>query len=232
MSIVPRLPRSAEAAPPRRRWKRWLGALALLLLMGGLVWAVRPDPHLSRVKELQKELAENKDLSPDDRKARFTELREQMKHLTDDQKWELSAPMREKQKAEMDRYFALSPKEKIKYLDEKIDQSEKWRKEWEKKGGGAGKAGNTPVGFNGGPGGPGGPGGGAGKSGGAPGGGFVTSGGGGGSNGSAPKQRSSEDIEKRRREMLDRSTPEERAQRDLFRKEMNDRRKQRGLSVR
>jgi len=56
-----------------------------------------------------------------------------VKHLSADQKRELSAPMREKQKAEMERYFALSPKEKAKYLDERIDRAEKARKELEQK---------------------------------------------------------------------------------------------------
>ena len=197
---------AANEAPPPRRWRRWIGALLLMLLIGGLVWAVRPAPRFSRVQELQKELAESKDLSPDERKAKFAQLRDEMKHLTDDQKWQLSAPMREKQKAEMDRYFALAPKEKIKYLDERIDKSEKMRKEWEKKGA-MGKAGGPLAsGFVGGP-------------------------GGGGAGGTHPKQRSSEEMEKRRKEMLDRSSPKDRAQMDRFRKEMNDRRKQRGLPV-
>ena len=189
-------------AKPRRRW-RCLAALLLLLLIGGMVWAVRPDPHLARVQELQKELANAKDLSPDDRKAKFQELRDQMKHLSDDQKWELASPFLEKQKAEMDRYFALAPKEKVKYLDEKIDQSEKMRKEWEKKGvqsksGGGGMPATAPVGLGGG----------------------------------GPKQRSNEEIEKRRKDMLNRTTPEERAHTDQFREEMNDRRRRRGLPVR
>jgi uncharacterized membrane protein YgcG len=196
---------------PRRRWRRWVGALLLLLLMVGVVWAVRPDPHLARARELQQELANGKNLSPDDRKAKFQELRDQMKHLNADQKWELSAPMREKQKAEMDRYFAMSPKEKTRYLDERIDQSEKMRKEWEKKAG-QGKSGQAGPGKAGG---------------GFPGGGSPV--GFGGSNG---KQRSSEEIEKRRKESLNRTTPEERAHMDQFRKDMNDRRKQRGLPVR
>jgi len=202
-------------APPRRRWRRWAALLLLLLALGGLAWAVRPDPHLARAKELQKQLfsADLKNLSPDERKARFAEYREQVKHLSADQKWELSAPMREKQKAEMDRYFAMSPKDKLKYLDEQIDRSEKRRKEWEQKAA-QGKSGGGPPGgavFGGGPGGsktgiPGGPG-----------------------KGSPP---STEEIEKRRKQFLDRTSPEERARTDQFRKDMNDRRRQRGLTVR
>ena len=77
-----------------------------------------------------------------------------MKHLSDDQKWELAAPMREKQKAEMERYFAMSPKERTKYLDERIDRSEKMRKEREQKAA-SGNGGGQPgaIGFGGGPGG-------------------------------------------------------------------------------
>ncbi|VTR94428.1 Putative uncharacterized protein OS=uncultured planctomycete GN=HGMM_F07G10C03 PE=4 SV=1 [Gemmata massiliana] len=201
--------------PPRRRW-RWWAALALLVL-GGIVWAARPDPHMARAKELQNELfgSAGKNLSAEERKARFTEYREQVKHLNADQKWELSAPARERQKAEMERYFALSPKEKIKYLDGLIDRAEKSRKGREQKAaqGGAGRPGGGGLG--GGFGGPGGA-----QKGGAP----------GGAPGKAP--RSPEEIEKRRKEALARTTPEERARADQFRKEMNDRRKQRGLSVR
>src|SRR5439155_1547995 len=72
-------------------------------------------------------------------------------YLNADQKWELSAPMREKQKAEMDSYFAMSPKDKQKYLDERIDRSEKMRKEWEQKA--AQGKGGAPGGASGGPGG-------------------------------------------------------------------------------
>ncbi|MBP3960684.1 hypothetical protein J8F10_36125 [Gemmata sp. G18] len=200
--------------PPRRRWRRWAAAVLLVLGLGGLAWAVRPDPHLARAKELQKELFNSgaKNLSPEQRKALSAEYREQVKRLSADQKWELSAPMREKQKAEMERYFALSPKEKTKYLDERIDRSEKARKEREQKqkaapGGAAARTG----GFGGGPGGK------AGAPPGAPGGG---------------PPRSAEEIEKRRKQALERTTPEERARADQFRKEMNDRRRQRGLSVR
>jgi hypothetical protein len=207
---------------PRRQWRRWIAVLLLILGLGGLVWAIRPDPYLARAKELQKELfsPEAKNLPPEDRKARMAEFREQVKHLNANQKWELSAPMREKQKAEMDRYFAMSPKEKTKYLDERIDRFEKMRKEREQKaaqgqaGGGQPRAGGQPgaVGFGGGPGG---------NQVGAP----------GGRPGGGPPL-SAEEIEQRRKQFLDRTTPEERARMDQFRKDMNDRRRQRGLPVR
>lgn len=191
--------------PRRRRW-RWIGALLLLLLIVGTVWAVRTDSDFERVQQLQKELARGKDLPLEERKAKFEELRSRMKNLTDDQKWELGAPMREKQKTEMDRYFAMSPKEKTKYLDDRIDKSEAMRKEWEKK-----------AGQNKGQGGPG------------PGSGGKGFGPGGGS-GKQPK--SADAIESDKKARLDRTSADERARMDLYRKEMNDRRKQRGLSTR
>ncbi len=197
-------------APPRRRWRLWAALLMLLLGLGGLVWAFRPDPHLARAKELQKQLfsPEAKNLSSEERKARFAEYRAEVKQLTPDQKWELSAPMREKQKAEMDRYFAMSPKEKQKYLDERIDRSEKMRKEREQKAA-QGKGGAPPGAAA-----------------------FVTVPGAGKAGAPGGPPLSPEEIEKRRKQFLERTTPEERARMDQFRKEMNDRRRQRGLPVR
>jgi hypothetical protein len=221
----PKKPAQAETGKSRRR--RWVAVLALLFGATGLVWAVRPDPHLARARELQKELfsPEAKNLPPDERKAKFAEYRAQIKQLDDGQKRELSAPMREKQKAEMTRYFGLSPVEKVKYLDAQIDRAEKMRKEREKKGAAGPGVGGPPGGFarGGGPGGPGGPGGN--KTGG-----FGGPGGPGGGSGRGPG-RSPEEGEKRRKQRLDNTSPEERAQRDQFRRDMNLRRQQRGLPV-
>jgi hypothetical protein len=178
-----------------------------LLLIGGLGWAVRPDSHLARARELQKDLFAAKNLPPEQRKARFEAYRSELKLLTADQKRELFAPMREKQKAQMDRYFAMAPREKTKYLDDLIDRSEKMRKEREQKA----KA-------NGGQ-----PGGGPGF---GPGGGFGFGPGGAGGKASSPQEK-----ETRRKQALDNTSPEERAQRDQFRRDMDNRRRQRGLPV-
>jgi len=118
--------RNDDDEQPRRRW-RWLIALMLLFLIGGIVWAVRPNSHLARAQELQKVLfsPDAKNLSPDQRKAMFDEYRAEMKQLTDDQKAQLFEPMRQQQMAELDRYFAMSPQDKTRYLDDRIDRSEK-----------------------------------------------------------------------------------------------------------
>ena len=119
------------------------------------------------------------------------EFRGLTKSLSESQRAALFAPMQEKRKADFDRYFTLSQKEKAKYLDEQIDRSEKFRKDMA-------KAGKTNFGSSGkGPGGPG-------------------SGG-------------PDAVKDRGKARLDHSTPEDRAKRDQFRKEMDNRRKQRGL---
>jgi hypothetical protein len=207
-------PKPAAEETPRRRRRRWLLLLLLLLfLVGGVTWAARPDPHLARAKELQAELfsPEARNLPPEERRARFEEFRNEVKRLTPEQKHDLSAPMREKQRAELERYFTLSAPEKTRYLDEKIDRSEKMRKDREQRAkANGGQPGATPVGF---------------RPGGGPGGG---PGGPGGRSGSPPPPA---EIEKRRKEHLDHSTPEERAMRDALRHDMEARRKQRGLPV-
>ena len=203
-----------EKAPERspRRWRRWLALFLVLLGVSAIVWAVRPNPHLARARALQKELFSpaGKALSPEERKARFAEYREQVRHLTSDQKWELSAPMRERQTAEMSRYFAMTPAEKARYLDERIDRGERMRKEWQSRGGTA--KGSQPRRE------------------------FGSVGGkGGGGNGGGPGGRpalSAEAKEQRRKQYLDRTTPEERARRDQFRRDLEARRRQRGLGPR
>ena len=197
-------PAPPPARPPRRG--RWLAGLAFLLLVGLVLGALRPSP-VDRVRRLQKELAsaDVKALPPDQRKARFDELRTAMKGLSDDQRWELAAPVREKMKAQMDSYFALGPKEKTQYLDEQINRMEHFKKEFAKKGGG----GRPPGGGGPGPG-----------AGGPPG--SRT-----GPTGKGPPTGAQAD--ERRKQMLDRTTPEERAQKDAFRKDLEARRKQRGL---
>lgn len=216
MSTPVKPPVCTDDETPRRRL-RWLIAFLLLFLIGGIVWAVRPNPHLARAQELQKKLfsADAKSLPADQRKALFDEYRTEMKQLTDDQKAKLFEPMHQKQMAEFDRYFAMTPQEKVRYLDERIDRSEKAKKDRQQKPGG-----QPGGGFAGGP-----PGGGFG--GGPPGGGF---GGpqGGGKGGGPP---SAEEIEKRKKQALDRTTPEERAKMDQFRRDMDSRRRQRGLPV-
>ena len=70
--------------------KKVLAALALLLLLGGLGWALMParvDPQIARVTELQQKLfGEQSQASPEERRAAFGELRQEFEKLTPEQR--------------------------------------------------------------------------------------------------------------------------------------------------
>src|SRR5438067_859196 len=192
----PPAPKPAKEKSPRRR-RRWaLAGLFLVLLTAGW-WAVRPDPQVARARALQKELFAQRTAGPPsgERKAKVQEFRAAVAKLSDGQKRELFAPMREKMKADFDRYFTLGPREKVEYLDRAIDRSEKMRKE-------------------------------RGPGGGPPGGGFGFGPPGGAGKGPPP---TSGQIEARKKQRLDATTPEDRARRDQFRHDLEARRRQRGL---
>ena len=68
-----RIDRIPKMDPPPRRRKRWLLLLPLVLL---LVWWLWPDGKLAKARDSQSQLfAEGGQLSPEDRRAKFEELR-------------------------------------------------------------------------------------------------------------------------------------------------------------
>jgi hypothetical protein len=130
--------------------KRWLAAVVVLLIAAGTVWALWPDGRVAKAKALQKELfsPEARNLSPEQRKQKWQELREVQKQLSPEQKKELGAEMRKKRQADMGRYFAMSPKDKEKHLDAIINKQEQMKKAWQGKGGlGKGGPGKAPAGL-------------------------------------------------------------------------------------
>lgn len=200
---------NAKPTPPRRRRRRWLLAAAFLLVLAGGWWAFRPDPQVARARALQQELFAGRQSGPptDDRKAKMQEFRQAVSGLSAGQKRELFEPMRQKAKQEFDRYFTLDKAGKTAYLDGLLDRAEKGRVEREqraKPGGGA-----NGGGANGGP-----------NSGGN---GF------GPPPGAGKAKLTPDEIEERKKKRLDQTTPEDRAKRDQFRHDMEERRKQRGL---
>lgn len=181
---------------PRRRWL--LAALLLLLLLIGVgtYGNIKARGRVARVQELQKELF-SKQGTPDDRKAKADQLRSEMRQLTPEERNELFAAGQRQMVERMDRYFALSPREKQQFLDEAINRDEQRRKERAANGAAQSKM-QRPQ-------------------------------------NSQPQ--TTEQIEQRRKERLNRTTPEQRAtmdrlreQMDKFRDEMNRRRQQRGLA--
>lgn len=188
----------------KRRWVRRLSLLLLLLLIGfGTYRAVRTDPNLKKVRQLQSQFssAQAKEWTPEQRREKGQEMRSAMQQLSPAQREELSAEGRKRFEDEMKRYSQMSPTEKTRYLDERIDQMEKMRQQMAQRG--SNGAGPRPPGGQGAVG---------------------TGGPGGGGRNLSPEER-----EKRRKERLNQTSPEFRALMDNFRKDMANRRQQRGL---
>jgi uncharacterized membrane protein YgcG len=189
-----------------------IGVIAVLLIGIGAAWALgyfhRTDPA---VAELQQLGAQMRTASETDRPALFEQFRQKMDGLTDAQREEFrqnnQGRFRQDMSKRMNEFFAMSPADQKKRLDEIIDQMQK-RQAQRQAGGGAN-------------GGPGGPGGGFGFGGGGPGGG----GRGGGRQNMTDGQR-----EQGRKSRLDNTNPAERAQQDKFRAMLGDRMQQRGMS--
>jgi hypothetical protein len=191
----------------RRKTILFLSLGALLILGGFLYWLFRPNPQVTKVKEMRRELfaESSRKLSPLERRERFEELRKEQAKLTPAERKQLAADARKARKAELEHYFTLSKAEKTKLLDKRIDQMEAMRKQMQAAGSpGRGSQGGT----------------GSGNTLGFP----QGAGGANGGSGRTPEER-----ERWRKEMLDSTTPEERAQMDQFRKDLQARRTQRGL---
>jgi cell division protein FtsB len=192
----------------RRRWRRLAFLLLLLLLGYGTYRAVRPDPNLKRVRQLQQEFAaQGKDLTPDQRRERGQQMREAMAKLSPTQRETLFAEGQQRFQQDLERYHKMSQAEKVRYLDERINRDEERRRQFAQRN----QNGNGPRPNGGGPG--------------------AFGAGPGGSGGRGGQPPSAEEREKRRKERIDRTTPEFRALMDQFRRDMNARRQQRGLST-
>jgi hypothetical protein len=70
--------------------KKITAAIAVVLVLAGLVWALMPagvDPQVARVTELQQKLfSEQSQTSPEERRAAFGELRQEFEKLTPEQR--------------------------------------------------------------------------------------------------------------------------------------------------
>src|SRR5947209_11485374 len=81
----------------RRRWFRATAALLLLLGVTGLAWALWPNPHLRKIKQLQKELSgeAGRNLSAEERRQKFQQLRAENAKLSPRDRAKLRARRRE-----------------------------------------------------------------------------------------------------------------------------------------
>jgi hypothetical protein len=174
------------------------GILAALLLCVFLYWMFRPNPQLTKVKEMRRELVADtsRNLSPQERRARLEALRKEQAKLTSAERKQLADEGRKRRKAAMEHYATLSKAEKNKVLDQQIDRMQAMRRQMQQANAN-GRGNVNGFGF---------PQGGAGP-------------------GPSPEER-----ERRRKEMLDSTTPEERAQFDQYRKDLQARMTQRGIA--
>jgi len=193
----------------KRRWYR-LSALLLLLLLGyGTFRAVRPDPNLKKVKQLREDFAAHaKEWTPGQRQEKGKQMRDALARLSPGQRDALAAEGRQRFQQDLERYAKMSAADRTRYLDERIDQSERMRQQFGRQN----PAGTGPR-----------------PSGGGPGSGTFAAGPGGSGRPGGRPSASPEERERRRKERLDQTTPEFRALMDRFRKDMNARRQQRGL---
>jgi hypothetical protein len=135
-------------------------------------------------------------------------FRKEQEKLSPEERREIWADVRKEREKELERYHKMSKEEKTAYLDQRLDQMEAMRAAWQNSNGGNGPGRGPGLGNE------------------------RRAGNGTSSQaGPSPENRnlSAEDRERRRKAMLDATTPEERALRDQFFKDLQARRVQRGL---
>jgi hypothetical protein len=107
-----------------------LAVTAILLVMVGAAWALgmfhRTDPQVAELQQMRDQLFANRDVPREQRGQQFTEFRQKLESLSEDQRrevWE-SGQQQFMQMAQkrMDEFFALSHEEQQKRLDEIIDR--------------------------------------------------------------------------------------------------------------
>ena len=234
-----------NASPARKavRWVLILLALALLaFLVAWLLGYVRltTDPRITEIQKLQADaqkqfMANGGPQTLDEAKAAVAamgQIRERIDALPENMRREAGRQggnvFRNTMQTRINAYFSLPPDQRQAELDRQIKQEELFRKAWEasRPAGGGGDRPPGATAANGGPGGAGGgngPGGAGGGAGGGPGG----PGGGG-----PPRGRSEEDRNRWRKNLIDNTSPEQRARYVEYRRAMEARRDQLGLPSR
>ncbi|MCZ2343923.1 MAG: hypothetical protein LC104_19310 [Bacteroidales bacterium] len=210
----------------KRNPSRWRWILGMLLVAGlvstGAYFASSHAGDLAKVEKMREELftAEARKLSEEDRRAQFEQFRKEMEKLDVHQRASFFDSGIARTREKYDSYFKLSPAEKIKHLDAEIARGEQARQAWEARRTAAGnasahgaQAANAGSGASG-----------------------NRSATGDRPNGERGPNRSPAEMEQRRKQFLDRTTPKQRATMDQmrelsskYRDDMNKRRKQLGL---
>lgn len=205
--------------------KLLIAVVVAVVMLGGLAWALLPsaeDRQVAKVVELQEKLFsdQSRDMPSDERRQAFEELRTEAEKLTPETRMQMMRdhppPFMRRMQENIVAYFDLPEDQRPAALDKAIDEMEQRRKEWEKR---RAERGDRPPGERGPRGGPGGPGG----AGGGPGGGR------GGPPGGFNRNMTDEQRNQFRRRMLDNTSPQQRAMFGEYFKQLEQRRKERGL---
>lgn len=182
----------------------------LTILVGSaIVYAyVRPDPQLAEVREFREQMR-NSELPREEQRAQWAQYREMYNALPEEKQRILRDEDRERMEQRMeqriDEFLALPAEERTERLDELIDRMEDMRQRWDQR--------RQQQASSGGGGGDGG----------------QQAGRGRGQGRTGWDRVNPEARNERRLAMLNNTTPERRAKWTEFRRQMNDRRKERGL---
>ena len=245
-----------NASPARKavRWVLMLLALAFLaFLVAWLLGYVRltTDPRIAEIQKMQADtqkqfMANGGPQTLDEAKAAVAamgQIREKIDALPENMRQEAGRQggdvLRNTMRTRINAYFSLPADQRQAELDRQIKQEDLFRQAWESSRPAGGGRGGPPGGTaaNGGPGGAGGggpaaagggptaAGGGTGAAGGGP-------GGGGPGGGGPPRGGSEEDRNRWRKNMIDKTSPEQRARYVEYRRAMEARRDQLGLPSR
>jgi hypothetical protein len=237
-----------------RKAVRWLLILLTLAFLAFLVaWLLgyvrlTTDPRIVEIQKLQAEaqeqfMANGGPQTLDEAKAAVAamgQIRDKIEALPKNMQREAGRRggnvFRNTMQTRINAYFSMPPEQRQAELDRQIKQEELFRKAWEASRPAGGRQGGPPGGVaaTGAPGGGGGPGGaGGGPGGGGPGGGGPGGGGPGGGGpgrGGPPRGGSEEDRNRWRKNIIDNTTPEQRARYVEYRRAMEARREQLGKS--
>ena len=238
-----------DDASGMRKAGRWalimLGLALMAFLVAWLLGYVRltTDPRIVEIQKLQAEaqkqfMANGGPQTLDEAKAAVAsmgQIREKIEALPENMRQEAGRRggnvFRNTMQTRINAYFSLPADQRQAELDRQIKQEELFRKAWESSRPAGGGQGGPPRGMagNGGPGG-GGPGPNAGGAGGGPGGPGGGGPGGGvpGGRGGPPRGGSEEDRNRWRKNIIDSTTPEQRARYVEYRRAMEARREQLG----
>ena len=185
--------------------RKWIAAVILLLLMGGIAYAFLPseDPALARIEAIRQQMDGATD---EQRRELWGQMRQEFENLGDEAREQMREDWGQRREAReqehLNEFFALSPQEQIKKLDEDIDREQEWRKRRAQRARSNQGQGNRGDGGRGGFGGPRG----------------------------GRSRSSSDDPNARRKSYLDKTTPQSRAMRSEYRRMRDERRQQRGIS--